>query len=148
MHVIDVSRLLIIVNKHGCPPSPGYPVYAFHYKQGHRNILSKTPVFRLVFSIYMWGQPDEKKGRYLLIYSVLDLSRRICVLFSKPLVSQPHRILWKLCCTKRTVGKTTELGTGPLAHDSLMISTYLKMSQFVKLVNVLFRYMVEQPKKK
>ena len=42
----NVNKRLIIVNKHGCPPSP---VYTFHYKQGRGNILSKTPVFRLIF---------------------------------------------------------------------------------------------------
>ena len=61
---LNVNRQLIIVNQQGCLPSPGSPVYTFHYKQGCRKILSKTPVFRFMLSpliMYMWSQSGEKK---------------------------------------------------------------------------------------
>jgi len=36
----------------------------------------------------MWSQTDENKGRYLPIYSVLDVNRRFFTLLSESLVSQ------------------------------------------------------------
>ena len=74
------------------------------FKLGY-NILSKTLVFRLLI-FHICGANLVRKGKYLHTYSLLDLNRRICILFSKSLVGQPHRISRKRCCTRRTFGKT------------------------------------------
>jgi len=77
-----------------------------------------------------------ENGRYLPMYSILDLNRRICMLSSKSIVDQPHRILRKRCCTKRTVGKTTWTGNWSIYTVKLNTSSRKLSNTLFSLYNI------------